>query len=377
MQNKDFFEALEDLKTEKNIDSDFIIDALSQAMTVAYKKNYGEAKNAIVKLMPEKNTIKIYSYKTIVEEVEDPDKEISLEDALQIKKTYKIGDIVEQEENTKDFNRIAVQTAKQVIMQKLKELEREEISSVIAEKEGKLIVSNVRRLDGSNVYLDIPGTNLEGLLTERDILPSDHFNKGDRVKVYVRPVRDEYRGHVVQVTRSNVAFVRKLMELEIPEIQNGTIQIMNAVRDPGNRTKVAIKTLDKNLDAVGACIGNKGMRIGAIVSELHGEKIDIVVHSENPVEYIINAMNPAQIYEVEIDENSRAAVVSVPETKLSLAIGKGGQNVRLAAKLTGFKIDVKGVPVRDENTASPDTIVSEGASIIIDDDNDDLFDDID
>ncbi|MDD4350710.1 MAG: transcription termination factor NusA [Clostridia bacterium] len=375
MQNKDFFEALEDLQREKNIDKDFIISALESALTVAYKKNMGEAKSAEVRLYPDKNTIKIFSYKTIVEVVEDSDKEISLEEAQKIKASYKIGEVVANEESTKDFNRIAVQTAKQVIVQKIKELERQELHNDIAEKEGKLIVANVRRIDGSNIYLEIGGTNLEGLLTERDVLPNDNFRIGDRVKVFVRPSRDEMRSHIVQVTRTNVSFVKKLMELEIPEIQNGAITIVNAVRDPGNRTKVAISTTDRTLDAVGACIGNKGMRITSVVNELHGEKIDIVLYSENTVEYIVNALNPAQIYEVQLDENNQSAKVMVPETKLSLAIGKGGQNVRLAAKLTGYKLDVKGVPVQEEHKTSPDTIISEGANIIVDDNND-IFDDI-
>lgn len=375
MQNKDFFEALEDLQREKNIDKDFIISALESALTVAYKKNMGEAKSAEVRLYPDKNTIKIFSYKTIVEVVEDSDKEISLEEAQKIKASYKIGEVVANEESTKDFNRIAVQTAKQVIVQKIKELERQELHNDIAEKEGKLIVANVRRIDGSNIYLEIGGTNLEGLLTERDVLPNDNFRIGDRVKVFVRPSRDEMRSHIVQVTRTNVSFVKKLMELEIPEIQNGAINIVNAVRDPGNRTKVAISTTDRTLDAVGACIGNKGMRITSVVNELHGEKIDIVLYSENTVEYIVNALNPAQIYEVQLDENNQSAKVMVPETKLSLAIGKGGQNVRLAAKLTGYKLDVKGVPVQEEHKTSPDTIISEGANIIVDDNND-IFDDI-
>lgn len=376
MINKDFFEALEALQREKNIDADFIIKALESALTAAYKKHMGEAKSAEVKLFPDKNTIKIYSYKTVVEEVEDPDKEISIDDARQLKEKYELGDTIMQEESTKDFNRIAVQTAKQVIVQKIKEVERQELHNDIAEKEGKLIIASVRRIDGDNTYLEIGGTNLEGLLTIRDILPNDNFRVGDKVKVYVRQMREDMKGHVVQVTRTNVAFVKKLLELEVPEIQNGEIEIVNVARDAGNRTKIAIKAKDSAIDAVGACIGNRGMRINAVINELHGEKIDIVNYSDNLSEYIANALNPAQIVDIEFNDETNTAKVLVPESKLSLAIGKGGQNVRLAAKLTGMKLDVKGVPDQTRNHSN-DTIAVDSANIIVDEVDDDFFDDID
>ena len=207
MINKDFFVSLRDLEAEKGIKQDVFISALEQALTAAYKKNSGVARNAQVKLIPEKNTIKIYSYRTVVDNVEDEEKEISLEDAHQIKHSYKIGDLVMQEESTKEFNRIAVQTAKQVITQKIKEIEKQSVYKDIAEKEGKLIVANVKRMDGDNVYLEIGGTTLEGLLTKHDMLPTDHFKLGDKVKVYVRHIRDDFRGTVVQVTRTHTNFV--------------------------------------------------------------------------------------------------------------------------------------------------------------------------
>ena len=242
MINKDFFEALKDLETEKGISEEVMIGKLEQALTAAYKKNSGEAKSAMVKLVPEKNTIKIYSYKTIVEVVEDPEKEVSLEDAKLIKKSYKIGDKILKEESTKDFNRIAVQTAKQVIVQMIKELEKQTIYSDIAEKEGKLINASVRRIDGDNIYLEIGGTTLEGLLTEKDILPQDSFRIGDKIKVFVRHIKDDFKGAVVQVTRTSPGFVKRLLELEIPELSNGQISIINIVREAGLRTKVAVKS---------------------------------------------------------------------------------------------------------------------------------------
>ena len=374
MVNKDFFEALRLLEEERGIPQDNMIAMLESALTAAYKRSLGEAKSAMVKLVPEKHTIKFYSYKTIVETVEDPDKEISLEDAKLIKKSYKLGELVKKEENPKDFNRIAVQTAKQVIVQNIKEIEKQTIHNDIAEKEGKLIVANVRRIDGDNIYLEIGGTTLEGLLTNRDCLPDDKFRIGDKIKVFVRHIRDDYKGAVVQVTRSNPAFVKKLLEMEVPEIANGDIEIVNIVREAGLRTKVAVKANVNGLDAVGACIGNKGMRINTIINELHGEKIDIINHSEDAREYIIAALSPATVNEVIIDEAAQTVQVLVPENKLSLAIGKGGHNVRLAAKLTGYKLDVKG---EKERAHSNDVLVASDVNIIVDDVDENIFDDID
>ena len=374
MVNKDFFEALRLLEQERGIPQEEMIAMLEAGLTAAYKKHLGEAMLAQVKLNPEKHTIKFYSGKMVVDEVEDSDKQISLDDAKQIKKSYKVGDIVLKEENPKNFNRIAVQTAKQVVVQNIKEIEKQAISSDIAEKEGKLIVANVRRADGENIYLEIGGTTLEGLLTKRDCLPDDNFRIGDKIKVFVRHIRDDYKGAVVQVTRSNPAFVKKLLEMEVPELSNGDVEIVNIVREPGLRTKVAVKANIAGLDAVGACIGNKGMRINSIINELHGEKIDIINYSEDAREFIIAALSPATVNEVYVDTSAQTAQVLVPENKLSLAIGKGGHNVRLAAKLTGYKLDVKG---EKEYTHSNDVLVASDVNIIADDIDEDIFDDLD
>ena len=373
MISKDFFEALKDLEAEKGIDEATFIAALEQALTAAYKKNSGMAQNAEVKLNPEKGTIKIYSYRTIVEEVEDEDKEISLTEAKQLKSTYKIGDVIKKEESTKDFNRIAVQTAKQVIMQKIKEIEKQSIYKDIAEKEGKIIVANVKRIDVDNVYLEIGGTTLEGLLTKKDMLSTDNFKPGDRVKVYVRHIKDDFRGAVVQVTRTHPNFVKMLLEMEVPELNNGEVSIVGIVREAGLRTKMAVSTTVTNLDAVGACIGNKGARINSVINELNGEKIDIINYSENPADYIVAALSPAEVEEITVDTAAGVANVIVPENKLSLAIGKGGHNVRLAAKLTGYKIDVKPTAAK-ETKAVNDVVSTSSANIILDDD---FFDDID
>ena len=341
MVNKDFFQALEDLETQKGINKEFFIEALESALTSAYKKNFGEAKNAEVKLSPEKNSIKIYSYKTIVDEVEDPDKEISLEDARAIKKSYKVGDIVANEETPKNFGRIAAQTAKQVVMQKLREAERGKIMDEISTKQDELITGIVRRVEPENVYIDLGITQVEGILGPRDRIGDEKLTPNSRVKVYVKSVKENFNMPYVQLSRSNVGFVKRLFELEVPEIQSGEVVIKSIVREAGYRTKIAVWSPSENIDCVGACVGNKGMRVNSIVAELNGEKIDIVRWSENPAEFIAAALSPATVSQVRLDVINKTSLAIVPDDKLSLAIGKSGQNVRLAAKLTGWKIDVK------------------------------------
>ena len=369
MVNKDFFKALDDLEQERKIDKDTFIATLETALTSAYKKMYGEAKSAMVKLYPERNTIRIFSYKTVVDEVEDPDKQISLEEARQIKKSHKVGDIVAVEETTKDFGRIAAQTAKQVVMQKLRELERQNAASELSEKEDELLTTIVKRIDGDNVFVQIPGTHTEGALMKNDQIPGDKFQVGDRIKVYVKKIKDTYSRPQIQVSRSNIGFVRKLFELEIPEIASGEVKIKNIARDPGNRTKVAVYTDRPNIDPVGTCVGNRGTRINTIVNELNGEKIDLVEYSADPLEYIARALSPAKVLSVETNDSLNMSQVIVPDDKLSLAIGKNGQNVRLAAKLTGWKIDVK-----PESYVRPNEEVKETEYELTELDDDNSFD---
>lgn len=341
MINKDFFQALDELETQKKINKEQFIETLEAALTSAYKKMYGEAKHALVKLFPERNTIRIFSYKKIVEEVTDEDKEISLEEARKIKKSYDVGDSVVMEETTKEFGRIAAQTAKQVVMQRLKEMERQMAISELSEKEDELLTTIVKRIDNGTIYVQIAGVSSEGMMLPSDQIPGENFHVGDRIKVYVKKIKESFRGAQIQVSRSNIGFIRKLFELEIPEIQTGEVVIKNIARDAGNRSKVSIFSDKPNIDALGACVGNRGVRINTIVSEINGEKIDIVLFSDDPLEYIARALSPAKVLSVETNESLKAARVIVPDDKLSLAIGKGGQNVRLAAKLTGWKIDVK------------------------------------
>lgn len=341
MINKDFFQALDELESEKKINKEQFIETLENALAAAYKKMYGEAKSALVKLNPEKNTIKIYSYKTVVEEVEDEDKQISVADAKQIKASYKAGDTIVQEESTKDFGRIAAQTAQQVVMQRIKEIERQMATTEMGEKEDELLTAVIKRVDQSIVYVQIAGSHTEGVMMEKDQIPGEQYTVGSRIKVYVKKIKDGYSGPQIQVSRSNVGFVRKLFELEVPEVQNGEVVIKNIARDAGKRSKVAIFATKPNVDALGACVGMRGQRINTIAEELAGEKIDLVPYTEDVLEYIASALNPASVISVETNESLRASRVVVPDNQLSLAIGKGGQNVRLASRLTGWKIDIK------------------------------------
>ncbi|MBR1925340.1 MAG: transcription termination/antitermination protein NusA [Clostridia bacterium] len=338
--SKDFFIALDLLEKEKKINKEFFISALESALTSAYKKYFKEARSATVKLNPEKNTIKILAYKTVVEEVEDPDKEISLEDAKKLKASHKVGDIISEEVTPKEFDRIAAQTARQVIMQKLREAERDSLGQELSSKSDQITTAIVRRMDIKNVYVEISGTDAEGVLQPNDQIPGEKFSVGDHLKVCIKKVRETNYGSQVQVTRTSTSFVRKLFELEVPEIENGDIEIKSIVREPGVRTKIAVFSKDKNVDPVGVCVGNRGSRINAILNELKVEKIDVIPYSEDVFEYIASALSPAEVISVEINEAEKSSKVIVPDNKLSLAIGKEGLNVRLAAKLTGWKIDV-------------------------------------
>ena len=341
MINKDFFAALDDLEKEKKIKKDFFISALESALTSAYKKNFGEAKSASVRLNPEKNTIKVYSYKTVVEEVKDPDKEISLEEAKKIKKSYEIGDVISEEVTPKEFGRIAAQIARQVVMQKLREAEFQIAMDEISDRQNEIVTTQVKRVDNGIVYVEIPGNQMEGVLTKNDQIPGENYVTGDRVKVFVKNIKEGNKNPFIQVTRTSTIFLKKLFELEIPEIRNGDVIIKSIAREPGYRSKVAIQPANQNIDAVGACIGNKGIRINEIIRELNGEKIDIVEYSDNAFEYIARALSPAKVTTIYAVDGSNHARAVVPDDKLSLAIGKNGQNVRLAAKLTGWRIDVK------------------------------------
>lgn len=374
MVNKDFFLALDELEQTKGVKKEFFIETLESALVAAYKKNFGEAKAVTVKLVPEKNTIKVYAYKTVVKEVADPDTEISLEEAKAIKKSYKIGDNVQEEVTPKDFGRIAAGTAKQVIIQKLREAERETAFAELSGKVDTLVTGTIRRIENNNVYVELAGSSIEGILMSGDQIATEKYNINDKIKVYVKKLRDTAFGVQAVVSRTIPNFVKKLFEAEVPEIATGVVTIKNIVREPGYRTKMSISSNDPNVDALGSCVGNKGIRVNTIVSELGGEKIDLIVYSDDPFEYIARALSPAKVLSIEIDEELKASRVIVPDDKLSLAIGKGGMNVRLAAKLTGWKIDVKSESKAAEEDKSFDETGAEEVSL---DDIDNIFEDLD
>ena len=344
MISKDFFNALNDLEEQKNINKEEFITILESALTSAYKKNFGEARSAFVKLVPEKNTIKVYAYKSVVEEVEDPEKQISVEDANAnlSKNKYKVGDLVTEEVVPKeDFGRIAAQTAKHIIMQRIHEAEKEKLIQEMNGKENEIITGYINRKDEKNVYVEIGGSNIYGVLSNYEQIPKEKYNIGDKIKVFVKQIKDTPFGPQICLSRKAAGYVKRLLEIEVPEIESGEVVIKSIAREAGLRTKIAVTCPNETIDPVGACIGNKGTRINTLSAELNGEKIDVIEYSDDPFIYIARALSPATIKSVEIDELNHAAKVIVDKDKLSLAIGIGGHNVRLAAKLTGYKIDVK------------------------------------
>lgn len=342
MISKEFFDALADLEVEKGISKDVFIEALRNALISAYKKQYEDGAGDVdIRINPEKNSVKYYTVRTVVDEVTDREKEISLADAQLLKKSYKIGDTVYEEFIPKDFGRIAAQTAKQVILQKLHETERDNTLSEFSDKKDELMTCVVRKVDAKNVvYVELGKGQIEGVMLPQDQVPGERYEVNDRIKVYVKNIKNSGKGAQVLVSRTSAGLVKRLFEEEVPEIKAGTVIVKAISREAGQRTKMAICSEDPQVDAVGACVGNKGARVNAVVTELGGEKVDIIQWSDNALEFIAKALSPAKVISVtQIGEKSAIAVV--PDDKLSLAIGRDGQNARLAARLTGWKIDVK------------------------------------
>ena len=341
MINKDFFAALADLEREKGISEEVFLEALSGALASACKKQFAEEGASVqVDLNPEKGSIRFFLTYTVTDSEEPLDGEISLEEARLKKKSAKVGDVLKEEFTPKDFGRIAAQTAKQVILQKIHETERDNTLSEFSDKEGELMTGLIRKVDMRNVYIELGKGQIEGVMLPLDQVPGERYNTGDRIKVYVKRVKSGGRNAQVLVSRSAPGLVKRLFEEEVPEIKQGIVLVKSISREPGHRTKMAIASTDSRIDAVGACVGNKGARVNAVVAELGGEKIDIIPWSENPLEFIAKALSPATVVSVtQLGEKSAIAVV--PDDKLSLAIGRDGQNARLAARLTGWKIDVK------------------------------------
>lgn len=340
--NAELFEAVELIEKTKGIPVDYMLEKIEAALVSAFKKEYGCA-SVRVDINKEKKTLKVYKRRTVVEEVTDPKTEISLEDAQAISRRYELGSVVEEEIKTKNFGRIPAQTAKQVIVQGMREAEKNNIVREYEKKREEVITAVVTKRDDTTGDVEVDTGTSNVMLYKNAQIPGEELYVGDRVRVFVTEVnRDAEAGPVVTISRTEPGMIKRMFEVDIPEIADGTVIVKGIAREAGSRTKIAVYSRDPEVDAVGACIGNRGMRINNIVEELRGEKIDVILYSEKPEEYIAAALSPAEVIDVEFD-GERSAVVHVNGDQLSLAIGKEGQNVRLAARLTGCKIDIKGV----------------------------------
>ncbi len=338
----ELFELLDEIEAEKGISKDVILDALESALISAYRKHFGAADDVSVRISPDSGEIKIYARKQVVEEVEDHETQISLEEANKLSGSYEPGDFVEFEATPSSFGRIAAQTARQVVFQRIREAEREKMVDEYSERENSIASGVVRRIERKNVMLEIDGT--ESVLTPNEQVKHDKYAVGERYKVFVIEVAKSVKGMHLVVSRSHPGLVRSLFELEVPEIAQGIIEVKALSREAGSRSKIAVHSTVSGVDPVGTCIGPKGMRVQAVIAELRGEKIDIIRYSEDPGQYVKNALSPADVVSIDVDSENRMCKVKVPESQLSLAIGKEGQNVRLAARLTGWKIDLSAVP---------------------------------
>ncbi len=349
--NGELIRALEQLEEERGISKAVLLEAVESALLSAYKKNFGgTGQNVRVEVDPKTGEIRVFSVKTVVERVQDPATELSLEEMRKEDPTAEVGDVVEEEITPRDFGRIAAQAAKQVVVQRIREAEREMIKREFEEREKQVVTGIVQRVEKGTVYVDLG--RIEGVLSKTEQIPRESYRQGERIKVYVMEVRDTPRGPQIHVSRAHPGLVRALFEQEVPEIREGIVVIQNVAREPGARTKIAVYSRDRNVDPVGACVGPKGTRVQAVVDELRGEKVDIVPWSPDPAQFVASALQPAKVVRVEIDEDTKTARVVVPDNQLSLAIGREGQNARLAAKLTGWRIDIKSESqVREQEAA--------------------------
>ena len=337
--NLDFIEALKDLEKEKGIKLDVLVEAIEAALISAYKKNFGSSHYVRVEIDRNTGDIHVFYRKEVVAEVNDEHTEISLEEAQTHDPDFEIGDIFESEVTPRSFGRIAAQTAKHVVVQRIREAERNQVYDEYANKKDYIINGTVLRIENKNVFINLGKS--EALLPPSEQITGERYIPGDRLKLYLLEVKKTTKGPQIIVSRTHPGLLKRLFELEVPEIHDGTVEIKSVVREPGARSKIAVYSKNSNVDPVGACVGAKGMRVQSIVNELNGEKIEVVSWDDDPITFISGALAPAKVISVEIDENERFAQVIVPDFQLSLAIGKEGQNARLAARLTGWKIDIK------------------------------------
>ena len=338
-KNNELLEALNILEQEKNISKETLLEAIENSLITACKNHFGKSENVKVNIDPETCEYHVFQEKKVVEKVEDPVEEISLVNAKMIDSKYELDDIVNVEVKSKEFGRIATQNAKNVILQKIREEERKVLFDEYYSKEKDIVTGSVQRYVGKNVSINLG--KVDAILTENEQVKGEVFQPTERIKVYILEVKSTSKGPRVLVSRTHPELVKRLFESEVAEVKDGTVEIKAIAREAGSRTKIAVWSNDPDVDPVGACVGMNGARVNAIVNELRGEKIDIITWNENPAMLIENALSPAKVISVIADAEEKAAKVVVPDYQLSLAIGKEGQNARLAARLTGFKIDIK------------------------------------
>jgi len=344
--NAEFFSAIADIEKEKGIPQSYMIEKIEQALLAALRKDYPlNAECARVVLDPISKTVEMFLQKSVVEEVENPHTQYTLDEAKEIEPTIELGGFINEPVDTNKFGRIAAQAAKQVIIQGIREAERNIVYDEFTSKEHEILTGVVARIDprtGSvSIQIGTGSEHTEAMLSAGECIPGEQLIDGERIKVYVIEVRKTTRGPQILISRTHPGLVKRLFELEVPEIADGIVEIKSIAREAGNRTKIAVESNDAEVEPIGACVGTKGSRVNTIVSELGGEKIDIVRYSEDPAEYIASALAPSEVVDVMMHEDGVSCRVVVPDSQLSLAIGKEGQNVRLAARLTGFKIDIK------------------------------------
>ena len=364
INSSELISTVNELAKERRVNKDVLFSAIEAALISAYKKNYGKGANVRASIDRDKGEIEVLSRKTVVEEVTDPQSEMTLQEARDIDRRYEVGDLVEVPVSPRDFGRIAAQTAKQVVVQHLREAERGVIYDEYSQKENEILTAIVKMVENRNVYVELGRT--EGVIEPNQQMPGEELAPNDRIKVYVLEVSRQGRGPQVYVSRTHPGLVKRLFELEVPELVSGVVQIKAIAREAGYRTKMAVFSTDPLIDAVGSCVGPRGMRVENVVAELKTEKIDIIKWSSDPAEYIANALNPARVISVFTADGEKSARVIVPDNQLSLAIGKEGQNARLAAKLTGWKIDIKSqsqveqMIAEGELAAQEDTVADDG-----------------
>ncbi len=346
LDNREFFNALEQLARDRKLDKDQLISYIEAGLASAYKKEMGEgeSRKVVAKLNEATARIEYFAYQTVVEGEPQEDSELSLEEARDIKPDAQVGDVIGEDITPIKLSRIAAQTAKQVIMQRIGEAIREQVANEMSDREGELVTAVIRKIDEKKtVYVEIAGSQMEGVMSEKDQSPNEQYRIGDIIKVFVKRVRDNAMGNTqMVVSRSCASFVKKLFEVEVPELKSGLVKVKTIAREAGNRTKMVVYSDDSNIDALSCCIGMRGERVNSVVNQLGGEKVDVILYTSNISEYIVRCLNPLKTVQcIKVDEDAKRAEIIVPDNKLSLAIGKAGMNAKLASRIVQYKLDIR------------------------------------